>query len=200
MLVTDMWIRKLDESKIQQRGSARLRGYDYSRSGGYFVTIPVQGQRWRMGTLKNVQVNLSLIGIIVDACWQHIFNRYAKVEVDTFIVMPNHLHGVLFIHNLGRGEAFEGRHETAVTDSPSNASPVRVSRGTKSGSLGAIVQNFKSISTRRINQLCDTPGERFWQRGYYDRIIRNRQELDRIRKYIIENPAKWELDEYYSKQ
>lgn len=112
--------------------------------------------------------------------------------------MPNHLHGILFIHKYRKGEAFESGHGTDERCSPSNASPLRVPRGTKSGSLGAIVQNFKSISTRKINQLRNTLGKGFWQRGYNDRIIRNRQELDRIRNYIAINPHQWELDEYYS--
>ena len=115
---------------------------------------------------------------------------------DEYVIMPNHIHAIIMIHVYGRGEAFEEVH-VSQRNHRSNASPLRVARGTAKGSLGAIVQNFKSISTRRINKYNDTPGKTFWQRGYYDRIIRNRDELASIRKYITENPLNWELDEYY---
>lgn len=186
-----------EKTKGSRRRSTRLKGYDYSQAGAYFVTMCVRGQQPRMGSVKSGQVNLSPIGRVVEESWRNITNRNTQVELDTFIVMPNHLHGILLIHNLGRGEAFEGKRLRRRRYQPSNASPLRVPRGTKLGSLGAIVQSFKSVSTRRINQLHDTPGERFWQRGFYDRIIRNREELDRIRKYVSENPLKWELDEYH---
>ena len=182
---------------MRRSNSQRLANFDYSQAGGYFVTICVRGQRSLLGTLENDQVNLSPVGKVVDTCWRSIKGRYGQVEVDTFTVMPNHFHGILIIHGGRRGEAIESWHGTTDWNSPSNASPVRVTKGTKPGSLGAIIQNFKSISTRRINELRNTPGKSFWQRGYYDRIIRNRKELDRIRKYIIENPSKWELDEYH---
>ncbi len=87
----------------------RLNEYDYSQEGAYFVTMSVRGQFSLMGALKNGQVNLSPIGNIVDTCWRHITNRYVLVKLDAFVVMPNHLHGILFIHNVRRGEAFEGR-------------------------------------------------------------------------------------------
>jgi putative transposase len=78
-----------------------------------------------------------------------------------------------------------------------NASPVRQPKGTKPKSLSAIIQNFKSISTRRVNQLLRTLGHSLWQHGFYDRIVRNEKELNRIRCYIEDNPLKWELDPYY---
>ncbi len=137
------------------------------------------------------------LSAIVENCWTDIPKHFPNIDTDVYVVMPNHLHGIILIHSLGRGEAFEGKCLQNRRYQPSNASPVRVPRGTKPGSLEVIVQSFKFVSTRQINQLHDRPGERFWHRGYYDRIIRNREELERIRKYISENPLKWELDEYY---
>lgn len=93
-------------NRPKRRQSMRLNEYDYSQVGAYYVTMSVRGQFSLMGALKNGQVNLSPIGSIVNTCWRHITNRYALVELDAFVVMPNHLHGILFIHNVRRGEAF----------------------------------------------------------------------------------------------
>ena len=182
--------------KNQCRRSIRLDGYDYSQAGEYFVTVCVRGKQSVLSKIVNGQVVLTQIGEIVEECWNRIGHLKARLDLDEFVIMPNHFHGIIIIHDFGRGEALA---DPAVAQRmyPANASPLRVSRGTKPGSLGAIVQNFKSLSTRRINQNRGTPGKKFWQRGYYDRIIRNQQELNRIRKYISENPLNWEMDEYH---
>jgi REP element-mobilizing transposase RayT len=187
-------VRKTNEPR---RRSARLRGFDYSQPGAYFVTVCVKGKRCVLGDVEGERICLTGIGSEIKECWLSLEKLYKYIELDEWKIMPNHIHGILIIHDPSRGEAFEGKRLRIDPYLPSNASPVRVPRGTKPGSLGAVVQNFKSISTRKINQLTDTPGKSFWQRGYYDRIIRNREELNRIRKYISENLLKWELDEYH---
>jgi putative transposase len=171
-----------------QRQSIRLKGYDYSQPGGYFVTICT---RDRILFFEDNNIKK-----IVETCWLEIPYHFPNVELDQWVIMPNHLHGIILLHDSRRGEAFAENIDELRTPT-ANASPLRHPKGTTPRSLSAIVQNFKSISTRRINQLQGTPGNSIWQRGFYDRIIRNQKELDRIRHYIEENPLKWELDPYY---
>jgi REP element-mobilizing transposase RayT len=114
------------------------------------------------------------------------------VELDVLTIMPNHVHGILRV--LGKGEAFSGQKQTAQVTFRENASPLRPASGTQGGSLAAIIQNFKSISTRKINRIRSTSGAPLWQRDYYEHIIRDEDELARIRTYIVNNPLQWELD------
>jgi putative transposase len=111
--------------------------------------------------------------------------------------MPNHFHGILWILDSPEctGEAFAREVQTIDNPKMANASPQP--KGTKPGSLNAILQNFKSISTRKINQKLKTPGNKIWQRDYYERIIRDDRQLNAIRKYILANPMKWAEDGDY---
>jgi REP element-mobilizing transposase RayT len=117
------------------------------------------------------------------------------VEPDAWVVMPNHVHGILII--VGRGEAFADSPVDSRGAPSANASPLRVSQahGTKRGSLAAIIQNYKSVSSRLVNRARASPGVSIWQRGYYEHVIRGEDDMARIRKYISENPLHWELDE-----
>ncbi|UCF61726.1 MAG: transposase, partial [Anaerolineaceae bacterium] len=112
-------------------------------------------------------------------------------------IMPNHIHMIVV---LSRGEASDENDGIFPIASRSDASPLQSEgtkpRGTKSGSLGAIIQNFKSVSTRKINQDNNTPGECVWQRNYFEHIIRAERSLNAIRHYIKTNPIRWELDRY----
>jgi REP element-mobilizing transposase RayT len=139
-------------------------------------------------------------GQVASHYWKRIPHHSDHVQLDAWVVMPNHLHGIIVI--AGRGEA-----SPAGASSPGNLAsgaanvrdPVaaRDASPLQSGSLGAIVGNFKSVTTRRINQLRDTPGIPFWQRNYWEHIIRNEQSLNRIREYIDKNPARWPEDQLH---
>ena len=107
--------------------------------------------------------------------------------------MPNHLHGIIMIGVDGKGKASAEHGVANAKISSADALPLHPI-GTISGSLGAIVQNFKSTSSRRINTLRDTPGAKLWQRNYFERVVRNDRELNAIRQYIIANPLNWESD------
>jgi REP element-mobilizing transposase RayT len=127
------------------------------------------------------------------------------VQLDEFVIMPNHFHGIMDI--IGPVGAKQGSSASPGFEKVGNndgdptkgeagesfASPLR--DGTVSGSLGAIIQNFKSVSTRKINKLRDNPGCPVWQRNYYEHVIRNETDLANIRQYIANNPLKWDLDE-----
>ena len=123
-------------------------------------------------------MKVSDYGEIVLDCWEWLSKQYAYVYPDTFIVMPNHLHGILIIDDdCGIGE---GGSRTA----PTNRKP-----------LGRLIGAFKTVSTKRINIFRKTSKEKLWQRNYYEHVIRNEDDLHQIREYIINNPLKWELDE-----
>jgi len=137
-------------------------------------------------------MRLNHLGRMVDAVWRGLPRHFSNLELDEFVVMPDHFHGILVLtDNPGRGEAFDLETTSKTNDLGSNALPLQYPNGTRSQSVGAIVQNFKSVTTRRINQIRKTPGTHVWQRDYHDRVIRDEMAWLRIRTYIQRNPAKW---------
>lgn len=126
-------------------------------------------------------------GEIVQMVWDELPRHYGNVELDEFVVMPNHVHGIVWIV----ASKVRAQHAAPLPKPKQNHPHV------KPGSLGAIVRSFKSAATRKINQHHKTPGTPFWQRGYYEHVIRNDEDLFEHRKSIQENPLKWTLDEYY---
>ena len=181
--------------KRQHRRSIRLEGWDYTRLGAYFVTVCTQNRRIVFGDIENNTMKLNQLGLIVEKKWKDIPKHFANVQLDAFQIMPNHIHGILFIVNdVGAKHSKIGLHKQNDNHTE-NASPLQTwPQGTQPGSLSAIMQNYLSITTRKINQIRKTPGNKLWQRNYYDRIVRNESELHKIREYIVNNPLKWELD------
>jgi len=178
------------------RRSIRLRGWDYTRPGAYFVTICTHNGEclFKDPVLRRV----------VETMWQRIPRHFPHARLDEFVVMPNHVHDIIWIvDNVGARHSTEPSPSAGAIPSDEllqlreqplgNASPLPPC-GAAPGSLGAIVGNFKSVTARRINRIRKTPGAPVWQRNYYERIIRNEGELHRIREYIHLNPLKWELD------
>jgi REP element-mobilizing transposase RayT len=161
---------------IHHRRSIRLRGYDYSQEGAYFLTICVQNRECLFGEIQDDLVNLNGYGNIVDQGWHQLPIRFNHVEIDESVIMPNHFHGIVVIHaNTGGG-------------TPSQQDrPV----------LGEIVAYFKYQTTKRVNQLRNTPGQKVWQRNYYEHIIRSEASLDRLRHYIRHNPQQWAVDQLH---
>ncbi|CAG0960755.1 hypothetical protein ANRL2_00843 [Anaerolineae bacterium] len=170
----------------------RLTGYDYTQAGAYFVTLVTHQRELLFAD--------PILRRAVETLWQAIPKHSPAVALDEYVVMPNHMHGVLWITGAGRGEALAHAIQptgiVSMSDiladmhSTANASPLRM----LPGSLSAVVGNFKSITTRRLNRIRRTPGEVVWQRSFHDRIIRNERELAAIRQYIRDNPANWEID------
>ncbi len=179
----------------RRRRSLRLPGYDYTDPGAYFVTICTHLRIPLFGGVEGGKVVRSPAGRIAASCWMAIPHEFEGVDLDAWMLMPNHLHGILWIDD-SRGEASQS--PTPDNDGPPSrdASPLRLTRprGTVPGSLGAIVQNFKSVSARRINIARGTPGATVWQRNYHERVVRDERALDTIREYIVGNPAGWDDD------
>ena len=168
---------KFDLNKHHRR-SIRLKGYDYSQAGAYFVTVVAYQRECLFGDILDGDVMLNEFGMIVDETWQWLENQYSYVESGTSVVMPNHFHGILVIHDDGRGGS-----RTAPTTEPIKRKP-----------LGRLIGAFKTVSTKQINLLRDTEGQVVWQRNYYERIIRDEREMDRIHRYIESNPSQWADD------
>jgi putative transposase len=150
-----------------------------------------------LGEIVDGEMRLNAAGEIARRCWEDIPHHFPLVELDAFVVMPNHVHGIIVIRC--RGEASAITIHVAKTPSKSDASPLRQRpNGTQPRSLPAIVQNFKSISTRKMNDARGAPGTPVWQRNYHEHVVRNEGELVTIREYVLGNPARWNEDENYS--
>jgi REP element-mobilizing transposase RayT len=166
--------------EIYHRRSIRLKGYDYSQEGAYFVTI--------CAYKKESLFEDMIVGSIIEEEWRNMSERFDCIELDEFVIMPNHIHCILWINNVGATLAVALNNET--TKKRAGASPAPT--------LGNIVGAFKSmVSTeylKWINQNNLKRSGMLWQRNYYEHIIRNEDELNRIRQYIVENPLKWNDD------
>jgi REP element-mobilizing transposase RayT len=172
---------------LPARRSIRLRGFDYRADAAYFVTIVTFRRACLLGAVVDGSIRLSTVGELVEAGRRAVVQFSPQLRLDSSVVMPNHIHGTLVV-----GDNPRAKHSLAA-----NASPLHrpAPKGTHGGSISAIVQNFKSTTTRRVHSLTTTKGLRLWQRGFYDHVIRDEPDLDRIRRYIEENPLRWALDE-----
>jgi REP element-mobilizing transposase RayT len=171
---------RFDPDKHHRR-SVRLRGYDYSSMGAYFITLCVHNQNCLLGEIADGIMQLSPLGAIVRSEWITTGQIRPRIQVDVFVVMPNHFHGILVIDNDCRGTL-------------QRAPTVEQFGHPTSDSIPTIVRLYKSVTTKRINLLRETPGAAFWQRNYYEHIIRDDAELGRIREYIEANPSCWAED------
>lgn len=169
------------------RRSIRLRGYDYSREGLYFVTIVTRGRALLLGRAVDGRVHPSDAGREVLAMWECLPDRFPQVRLVAFVLMPNHVHFVLAI--VSEPLVVQGE-ET----SPLQPEPGPVGAGFSCPTLGQVVAYFKHESTKFINALPGMPGEPVWQRNYYEHIIRDEDEFLQIRRYIAENPTRWDTD------
>ena len=180
---------------IHRHRSIRLQRYDYSQAGAYFVTICTQNRECLFGEIVNGEMRLNDAGIMVQAVWDEIPVHYPGIDVDMFVVMPNHIHGIVVIVRAApRGRPGDDR--------PGDGRPGdgRPQGGTPTGlSLPDVVHRFKTMTTKRYADFVKQNGwppfpGKLWQRNYWEHIVRNEPELNRVREYIHNNPAQWELD------
>jgi len=167
------------------RKTIRLKGWDYSNIGAYFMTICTYNRECLFGDISSSTMQLNEYGQITMECWKWLSCQYTYIEIDEWAVMPNHLHGIVIINGDCRGGSrtdCRGGSRTAPTDV------------IKHKPLGRLIGAFKTVSTKQINIIRNISGVPVWQRNYYEHIIRNEDELNRIRQYIIENPFRWEDD------
>jgi REP element-mobilizing transposase RayT len=161
----------------RHRRSIRLKGYDYTDSGAYSVTVCTHNRECLFGEIVDVKMQLNNFGIIASRCWEEIPTHFDNVSLDVYVVMPNHLHGIIVLKEMPVGEGSPHPY------------------GQKRTSLGRVVAYFKYQSTKHFNEILATPGSPVWQRNYYEHIIRDESDWNKIREYIGNNPVRWEEDE-----
>jgi len=171
------------DSKIHYRRSIRLKDFDYSQSGGYFITIVTYQRECLFGEIVDGEMRISPFGKIAHDEWFKTKELRSNVELweDEFVIMPNHIHGIVWIKS----------NDNIGAERRSAPTRPRV----VSGSLGAIIRAYKSAVTFAINEMRATRGVPVWQRNYYEHIVRNQNELEQIYKYIQFNPIQWAKDE-----
>jgi putative transposase len=155
----------IDPNAPPKRRSIRLRDFDYSNAGAYFVTICTDRRQCILGQVAGDAMALNPVGEGVAHVWQSIPDRFPGIEIDAWMIMPNHLHAIV-----------------GITEC-SAAKP-----------LGQLIGAFKVLSTRQVNGMRGTPGAKLWQRNFYEHVVRTEAELERIREYIAMNPARWSDD------
>jgi putative transposase len=153
-----------------RRRAMRLAGFDYSQAGAYFITIVCQDRESRFGQVDQAEMRLNEAGRMVEEWWLNVAEKFLTSEIDEFVVMPNHFHGIVWLTDYAEGPT-----------------------------LATVVQWFKTMSTNAYIRGVKQDGwptfrGKLWQRGYYDHILRNDQDLDNARRYIMGNPALWEQD------
>ena len=164
--------------KLRYRRLNRLKDYDYSQPGAYFVTVCTKNRSCLFGEIYNDRMRLSSYGEIIRLSWFDLPQHYTNVELDAFVIMPNHIHGIIFLTDVGAG------FKPAPTDFPRD----------KRHGLPEIIRAFKTFSSRQINKFRNMPGTSVWQRNYYEHVIRRDESLAQIREYIETNPLRWALD------
>ena len=162
----------------RRRTHNRLPCYDYSQNGYYFVTICTWENAEWFGQIRNNKIQLSKLGKIVEQCWKEIPNHFPNSKLDGFVIMPNHVHGIIIINHAyvrnAHVRSVHGQDRTKML-------------------LPKIIHGFKSSSTRHINGMQQFIRFR-WKKSFYDHIIRDENDLNRIRHYIQNNPAQWKSD------
>jgi REP element-mobilizing transposase RayT len=162
------------------RRSIRLNEYDYSRAGAYFITICTQEHLCLFGTIKNEKMVLNAAGEMVECWWNELENKYSAIEMDKYVIMPNHFHGIIKI--VGADLCVcpkEGEHI---------GSPLQqMVQWFKTMTTNAYIRNVKVNHWQPFNV-------RLWQRNYFEHIIRNQESLNKIRSYIVQNPINWSLE------
>lgn len=177
------------------RRSIRLKGFDYSSVGAYFVTVCVQGRRGLFGELVDGKMHLSPAGEMVLEVWNQMPEHYPGVGTDAFVGMPNHIHGIIVLGNVGaapRGRP-DPRGRAGVGGQAQGPAPTGLT-------LPDVVHRFKTLTTSRYVRGVKESGwppfdKRLWQRNYYERVIRDEDELRAIREYIVHNPLGSDTDE-----
>ncbi|MSP39124.1 MAG: transposase [Deltaproteobacteria bacterium] len=164
--------------EIRRRQSIRLQDYDYALAGAYFITMVTQDRKCLFGEIVDGEIKLNDCGHIVQDEWEKSAQIRNEIELDAFVVMPNHVHGIVVIADGMR---------RATGRSPLQVGPAK-------RSVGAFVAGFKASVSQRINAARGMRGVSVWQRNYFEHVIRSEASLKRIRQYILDNPMSWEFD------
>ncbi len=188
---------------LHHRRSIRLKEYDYAQAGAYFITICTHQRENLFGEIVDGEIILNEFGQIAHEEWHKTALIRGEIDLDEFVIMPNHFHGIIWIVD-GRGTARRApttrrAPTSALGESSADFTPTHEQFGKPVvGSIPTIVRAFKSAVSRRINLARCTPGNPVWQRNYWEHIIRDEKDLTNAQAYILNNPIQWENDRYYS--
>lgn len=204
---------------IHRRQSIRLSGYDYASGGAYFVTVCSQSRECLFGDVVNGVMELNDAGLMVQTVWDELPDWFSCVRIDHLVIMPNHIHGIIMLNEIAkcRGKSCIRPVKSGIRPAMNNrprpdGRPITKGKprihgdhkdrpyGTLANTLGRVIQAYKSITTHRyirgVNENhWPSFNKRLWQRNYYEHVIRNENDLMKIREYIDDNPAQWEIDE-----
>lgn len=200
----------MTQHSASSRRSIRLRGYDYSQAGSYFFTICTHHRQVLFGRIRDGQMECSRAGDAVWSVWRELPVSFPAVELDEFVVMPNHVHGILRLNPVvipGRVLSASGQASSAHTeiwaDAARRGNPWVARADLRSAgdpsphrapSVGDIIGGFKSLTAMSVNRLLDRAGAPLWQRNYYEHILRRSDDVVAVRRYISENPRQWRTD------
>ena len=188
---------------LPRRRSLRLQAYDYAKAGAYFITIVTQDRRRLFGEIAAGEVRLNEVGRLIRKFWESLPDRFTGVALDAFVVMPNHIHGVIVMDppvgaplvgaRPRRGDA------DATGDRPRATTRVAPTGGSGGYALSDVIGAYKSLTTAEYARRVTADGwpafpGRLWQRNYYEHVVRGEEDMDRIRAYIRDNPLQWEFD------
>ena len=175
------------------RRSVRLPEFDYSQTGAYFVTIVTQARQPLFGQINDGEITLTEVGAMVTQAWIAIPEHFSNVELSAFIVMPNHIHGIISISSQPVSmSGVAARHAV-----PSQTSKIEKFGKPVSCSLPTIIRSFKTATTRIFHTHAGYSEKNLWQRNFYEHVIRNEQDYQAIIEYILANPMNWEKDEEF---
>lgn len=187
------------DSNRHHRRSIRLRGYDYTRSGAYFVTVCTQNRLYLFGEVAHGYMRLNDAGFMVQRVWDELPQYYPGVDIDEFVVMPNHIHGIIVLSNAPVGAGPRACPDNAALSSLGQQSRQPRQQSDEVIGLPDVVHRFKSFTTDRYRRGVGESGwtpfpGRLWQRNYHEHIIRDEDALYQIRRYIMNNPMRWTID------
>lgn len=185
---------------IHHRQSIRLKDFDYSQANAYFITICTQNRECLFGEINDGKMILNNVGTLVEEEWVRTANVRHYITLDAFIIMPNHVHGIIVFNGRGTPVACPEVTQINTMLSKIQGTPPACPYESKFGkgiphSLPTIIGQFKSLATKQINTKWNVSGVKIWQRNYYEHIIRDEESLGKIREYIVNNPINWQEDE-----
>jgi len=194
-----------DKFKKKYRiSSARLQNWDYAGEVAYYITIYTKDWAHYFGEIENRILIYSNVGVVADLIWYEIKNHAKELEVGQFVVMPNHIHGILILHDnneldneLPKVSAVETKHALSLQSEPKETIGQQRYQNQGKNSISSIIGSYKSAVTKQCNRL----GFEFaWQTRFHDHIIRNAQLFATIQNYITNNPLDWENDKFYGNE
>jgi REP-associated tyrosine transposase len=176
--------------EVHKRRSIRLHAFDYAAPGEYFVTICSHQRECLFGSAVDGEIQLTETGRVIARCWRAIPTHFPNVQVDAFVIMPNHVHGILRIvdRRLPVGATYMSPLRAEVDPGTSGA------RRPVAGSLGVVVSTFKAAVTRAARRRGHRSSAPIWQRNYYEHVVRDDRSLHQLRDHIAANPARWAED------